>query len=52
MKDLALSKKNGLIVPDQKLCLTCHNKENPFFKEFNYETAKAKIAHPDPAVKK
>jgi hypothetical protein len=52
MKDLAMSKKNGLIVPEQKVCLTCHNKENPFYKEFNYETAKAKIAHPDPAVKK
>ncbi len=52
MKDLAMSKKNGLIVPDQKVCLTCHNKENPFFKEFNFEAAKAKIAHPDPAVKK
>lgn len=42
---------NGLILPDNKLCITCHNKENPFFKEFNFETYKAKIAHPNPAKK-
>jgi hypothetical protein len=41
--------KNGLIVPDKQLCLQCHNKENPFFKEFNYEERLAKIAHPNPA---
>ncbi len=51
MKDLALAKKNGLIIPDKQVCLGCHNKENPFFKEFNFDVAKAKIAHPNPSKK-
>jgi hypothetical protein len=52
MKNLAQAKQNGLIVPNEKVCLTCHNKENPFFKEFNFQAASAKIAHPDPTIKK
>jgi hypothetical protein len=52
MKNLEQSKAMGLIVPDKQLCLHCHNKENPSFKEFNYETYSAKIAHPNPAKKK
>lgn len=51
MKNLAQAKKMGLIVPDKKLCLQCHNKDNPFFKEFNFETYSAKIAHPNPVKK-
>ena len=50
MKNITQAKANGLIVPDKNLCLTCHNKENPFFKEFNYEASLAKIAHPNPAT--
>ncbi len=52
MKDLALAKTKGMIVPDQKVCEKCHNKENPFDKPFNFEEKKALIAHPDPMVKK
>ena len=52
MKNKKLAMESGLIIPDKNVCLGCHNKENPFFKEFNFETASAKIAHPDPAVKK
>jgi len=52
MKNQAQAKKMGLIMPDKQLCLECHNKENPFFKEFNFETYSAKIAHPDPTIKK
>lgn len=52
MKNLAQSKANGLIVPDKALCVQCHNKDNPFFKEFVYETYLAKIAHPNPIKKK
>jgi len=48
MKDLELSKKNGLIIPDQKTCEKCHNKENPFYKPFDYKAGVAKIAHPRP----
>jgi hypothetical protein len=51
MKNLAVAKQNGLIVPDKALCLKCHNKDNPFFKEFNFETYSAKIAHKNPAKK-
>jgi hypothetical protein len=51
MKNVAMAKTLGMIVPDKQLCLQCHNKENPFFKEFNFETYSAKIAHPNPAKK-
>ena len=51
MKNLELCKQNGLIVPDKTLCLKCHNKDNPFFKEFNYETYSVKIVHKNPAKK-
>jgi excinuclease UvrABC ATPase subunit len=51
MKNKEMAMKNGLIMPDEKLCLSCHNKENPFFKEFTFSTYAAKIAHPNPAKK-
>ncbi len=50
MKDRQKSIENGLIVPDEKLCKTCHNEENPFHKPFNYEESLKKIAHPNPAA--
>lgn len=45
-KEQALTK--GLIIPDNDLCVTCHNTENPFHREFRYDTFAAKIAHPNP----
>jgi hypothetical protein len=51
MKNVAQAKTMGLIVPDKALCLQCHNKDNPFFKEFNFEAASTKIAHGNPAKK-
>jgi hypothetical protein len=51
MKNKAQSMANGLILPTKELCIKCHNKENPFFKEFDYATYSAKIAHPNPAKK-
>ncbi len=48
MKDKNLAIKNGLLIPDQKTCEKCHNKDNPFFKPFDYATAVKKIAHPIP----
>jgi hypothetical protein len=51
MKNKDQAKANGLIMPDAKLCVTCHNKDNPFHKEFNFATFSAKIAHPNPAKK-
>lgn len=52
MKNRELSIKNGLILPTKEVCLKCHNKENPFYKEFNFETALAKVSHPNPTLKK
>ena len=52
MKSREQSIKNGLILPTEAVCVKCHNKENPFHKEFNFATFSAKIAHPDPLVKK
>jgi hypothetical protein len=50
MNDQAKSIANGLIVPDKKLCETCHNSKNPFHKTFNYEEYSKKISHPIPAT--
>ena len=52
MKNKGQAMKNGLILPDKNTCIACHNKENPFYKEFNFETYSKKIAHPNPAAKK
>lgn len=49
MLDLAKSKENGLILPEQKVCEKCHNNpDNPFNKPFDFEAAKKVIAHPKP----
>ncbi len=52
MKSREQSMAKGLVLPDKNLCIACHNKDNPFFKEFNFETSVAKINHPNPAAKK
>lgn len=41
----------GLIRPDEKTCLKCHNAESPTFKGFNFAEFSAKIAHPTPKPK-
>ncbi|KAA3615331.1 MAG: cytochrome C554 [Calditrichaeota bacterium] len=38
----------GLLTITEKTCTTCHNEESPTFKAFDYEKAKAEIAHPKP----
>jgi hypothetical protein len=38
----------GLIEPDEKLCITCHNEESPTYKEFVFEERVKQIAHPIP----
>ncbi len=48
VRDQAL--KNGLIIPTKEVCIKCHNEKNPFFKPFDFEVAKAKIAHPLPKI--
>jgi len=42
----------GLILPDEKLCITCHNDGSPTFKGFDFKEYAAKIAHPIPDAKK
>lgn len=42
---------NGLIMPTEQVCKTCHNKENPFYKPFDYKKMVAKISHPIPKKK-
>lgn len=49
MKDKAKAMAAGMIVPDEKLCVKCHNKESPNFKGFDFKTYTAKIAHPNPS---
>ena len=50
MKDQAKALEKGMIIPDEALCKGCHNEESPTYKEFNYEEAVKKIAHPNPAA--
>ena len=38
----------GLIKPDEKVCIKCHNKKSPTFTEFNFKESFAKISHPRP----
>jgi hypothetical protein len=48
MKKQELSLAKGLIIPDEKVCKTCHNEESPHYKGFNFDEYVAKIAHDDP----
>ncbi len=48
MKDRALAVQNGLIVPDEKTCVKCHNAESPTYKKFVFAEFYKKIAHPVP----
>ena len=49
--EAAKSDKFGLLHPDEKTCLKCHNKESPNYKEFNYKEFLEKIKHPLPKDK-
>ena len=48
MKDRAAAVGAGLVVPDEKVCTQCHNKESPSYKPFVFKEYAAKIAHPNP----
>ena len=39
----------GMIEADEKLCKTCHNKNSPTYKTFNFNKALKIIHHPVPA---
>ena len=46
MKSREQSIAKGLILPDEKLCKTCHNAESPTYKPFDFASFSKKIAHP------
>jgi len=37
---------SGLVIPDEKTCIKCHNQESPHFKGFDYKSMVEKIKHP------
>ena len=37
--------KKGLVIPDEKVCVKCHNEESPFYKKFNFKEFFAKMDH-------
>jgi hypothetical protein len=38
----------GLTIPNEKVCVTCHNEESPTYKEFDFAARAKEIAHPIP----
>lgn len=42
----------GLVKPDEKTCITCHNEKSPTYKEFKFAEMVKEIAHPIPDAKK
>jgi len=48
MQDQAKAVEAGLILPDEKACLKCHNSESPTYKPFDYAERWEKIKHPRP----
>jgi len=51
MKDREKAIANGLIIPEEKVCLVCHNEKNPFFKPFDYKDRVTRVQHPIPGKK-
>ena len=49
MKDHQAALAAGMTVPDEKLCVTCHNEKSPTYKKFVYADFLKLIAHPNPA---
>jgi len=39
---------NGLVIPDEKACVQCHNPESPQYQEFHFSEFWEKIKHPLP----
>ena len=48
MKDREQAIQKGLVIPKKESCLTCHSKESPTYKPFDYDTFWSKIAHDIP----
>lgn len=48
MKDQAAAIAAGLVIPNEKVCVGCHNEKSPTYKKFVYAEAYKVIAHPIP----
>ena len=48
MKDKALAIQNGLVIPEEKTCKTCHNEKSPTYKPFKWDTFWPQIVHDNP----
>ncbi|MBI3819529.1 MAG: cytochrome C554 [Planctomycetes bacterium] len=51
-KSRDLGKKAGIIIPDEKTCIKCHNKDSPNYKEFDFQKFYKEIAHKNPEKEK
>lgn len=45
MKDESEAVEQGLMIPIDALCTTCHNQNSPHFKGFNYDEYVKRITH-------
>jgi len=52
MKDRTQALANGMLIPDEKTCLRCHNEKSPTYKPFKYLERLKEIAHPTPKESK
>lgn len=50
MKDRAKAVAAGMVVPDEKTCVKCHNEKSPTYKPFKFAEAVKVIAHPKPVA--
>jgi len=48
MEDKEAAIEAGLIIPDEKTCVQCHNDTSPTFKPFDFKERYEKIKHPLP----
>ena len=48
MKDTKKFLANGGVLPDEKVCVKCHNEESPSYKEFVFDEKVKIIVHPKP----
>lgn len=51
MKDREASVAAGLLLPDEKTCLQCHNDQSPTYKPFKYDERIEAITHKKPPKK-
>jgi hypothetical protein len=47
-RDIKLGMELGLVEPNEKLCVACHNEESPTYKEFVFKDAYKLVEHHTP----